>query len=79
MSVVSLQYHLRVKMALSKALEREEVLAKENDALRKERKELRKQLKKKRKKETSEEEYEEPDDGHMSLGEEQAMRSFGIR
>jgi len=23
--------------------------------------------------------YEKPDDGHMSLGEEQAMRSFGIR
>ena len=38
-------------------------------------------IKKRRKRKTKKQEqrYEEPDDGHMSLGEEQAMRNFGIK
>ena len=42
-------------------------------------KRLLKIIKKRRKTKKQEQRYEEPDDGHMSLGEEQAMRSFGIK
>ncbi len=42
------KYELNLKSALGRALEREEGLARENDTLKKERKELRKQLRNKK-------------------------------